>query len=238
MIAHLCAVDIELIAERCCTLLATSNNHKIKLFTDSFVKKLFKCSNSNLLKMYLLPFNTWLDNTILIELSTTYENINIFEQFCNFIRIIDDNRPITSYPIPTFSQLVISLDDSEYTLVATETVRNCNELVLKDITDVKEFLKSYWELTNHAIQLAAIDYNYNNIYWMIPKQIQLLIENKLNQGQHKFWHKEIFQVVLLPKDFFSTDNYRDRFMINNPFKVSNLVSKDSLKVCVVGEYVD
>ena len=238
MIAHLCAVDIEIIAERCCTLLATSNDHKIKLFTDNFVKKLFKCSNSNLLKMHLLPFNTWLDNTILIELSTTYENINIFEQFCNFIRIIDDNRPITSYPIPTFSQLVIPLDDSEYTLVATETVRNCNELVLKDVTDVKEFLKSYWELTNHAIQLAAIDYNYNNIYWMIPKQVQLLIENKLNPGQHEFWHKEIFQVVLLPKDFFSTDNYRDRFMINNPFKVSNLVSKDSLKVCVVGEYVD
>ena len=213
--------------------MATSNNQKLKLFTSGFIKKLFKCSNASLLKIYLLPFNTWLDYTMLIELSTTYEKTDIFEHFCNFIDTFDDSQPITSYPIPTFSQLIIPLDDSEYTLVATKTVRNCNELVLKDVTDVKEFLKSYWELTNYAIQLAAVDYNYNNIYWMIPKQIRLLIENKLNQGQHESWHKEIFQVVLLPEDFFSTDNYHDRLMINNPFMVSHLVSKHSLKVCVV-----
>ena len=217
--------------------MATRNDQKLKLFTGGFIKKLFKCSNASLLKIYLLPFITWFDYTMLIELSTTYEKMDIFEHFRNFIDTFDDSQPITSYPTPTFSQLIIPLDDSEYTLVATETVRNCNELALKDVTDVKEFLKSYWELTDYAIQLAAIDYTYNNIYWIIPKQVRLVIENKLNQGQHELRQKKISQVVLLPEDFFSTDNYRDRLMINNPFIVSNLVSKQSLKVCVVARWI-
>ena len=48
--AQLHTVDIEFLAEKCDTLMA-SDVHSIKLFTDSFIKKLFKCSNSNLLKI-------------------------------------------------------------------------------------------------------------------------------------------------------------------------------------------
>ena len=229
LIAQVEAVDIEFLADKCHTLMA-SDIHNIKLFTDSFIKKLFKCSHSNLFKIYLLPFNTWLDNTILRELATTYK-IDTLELFCNFIHIIDDNEPITSYPIPTFSQLIIPLDDSEYTIVAIKMFQNCNELILKDVKDVKEVLELYWELTAHAIQLAAIDYSYNFIYWMIPKQIQPLVENKLSKGQYELWDRGIFLAVLLPNNHFSADNNYDQQVINNPFNVSKPLLRDSIKVC-------
>ena len=230
LIAQVCAVDIEFLADKCHTLMA-SDIHNIKLFTDSFIRKLFKCSHSNLLKIYLLPFNTWLDNAILRELVTAYKETVTLKLFCKFDRIIDYTQPITSYPIPMFSQLIIPLDDSEYTIVATETVRRCDELVLKDVIHVKELLRSQWEITDHAIQLVAVDYNHNWMYWMIPRQVQPLIQNKLSQGQHELCHRGIFMAVILPNNFFSVVNMFDQHVINNPFNVSNLVLKDTLKVC-------
>ena len=157
-------MDTQFIANKCCTLMA-SDVHNIKLFSDNFIKKLFKCSDSVLMNNYLLPFITWLDSSIL---TLIYEDSTL-KLVYKFSCMIEENQPIMLYPIPSFSQLIIPLDDSEYTIVATKTFQNCNELVLKEIRDIKEFLQSVWELTAHAIQLAAVDYIYNCIYWIIPK---------------------------------------------------------------------
>ena len=217
-------VDIEYIAHKCDTLMA-SDVHNIKLFTDSFVKKLFKCSHSSLLKIYLLPFITWFDNTILRELIAVYENIDTLELFCKFICVIDDSKPITSYPIPTFSQLMIPLDNSEYTIVATETCRICSELTLKDVKDIKDFLRGHWELTVHAIHLVAIDYNC--IYWMIPRKVVPLIK-KIDQDSERLTYNEIYLCSVLPDNFFFNFNQQ----INcGCFTVSNFSSQHSAKVC-------
>ena len=207
------------------------NKHNIKLFTNDFIKKLFKCSHSTLLKFYLLPFITWLDNTILIELTKVYKKTDTLESLCKLICIIDYNQPITSYPIPTFSQLIIPLDDSDYTIVAIKMFQNCRELILRDVTEVKEFLTLHWELTVHAIQLAAIDYHHNFIYWVIPKQLKSLVENKLTKGQLELWHRGIFLAVLLPKNYFSADHDFDQQVINDPFNVTKLLMQDSMQVC-------
>ena len=227
MSAQLPMVDLEFIADKCCTLMA-SDVRNIKLFTNGFIRKLHKCSHSSLLKNYLLPFITWLDNTILIELATAYENL---ELVCKFIHIIDDTEPITSYPVPTFSQLIIPLEDSEYTIVAVKTFQNCSELILKDVKDVKELLKSHWELTAHALQLVAIDYHYNYMYWMIPKQVQHLVENELNQGRYDLWIKGIVQIILFPNEYFSASGCFNQQVSNHSFTVYDLSLKDMIKVC-------
>ena len=229
LVAQLHTVDIVFLADTCCALMA-SDVHNIKLFNYGFIKKLFKCSHPSLLKIYLLPFITWLDNSILIELATAYEKFSVLELFCKFIHIIDDTEPITSYPMPTFSQLIIPLDDSEYTMVAVKTFQNCSELVLKDVKDVKELLTSHWELTAHALHLVAIDYHYNCMYWMIPKQVQYLVENRLNRGHHELGNKGILQIVLLPKNFFSANNGFDQQVIDDLFNVYYLPLKKSIKV--------
>ena len=223
------AEDTEFLVYKCRTLMA-SDIHDIKLFTNDYIKKVLKCSHPSFLKNYLLPFNTWFDNTVLRELAMAYEKFNILELFCNFIKTIDDTQLITSYPIPTFSQLIIALDDSDYTIVTIKTFRNCNELVLKDVIDVKEFLKLHWELTAHAIQLAAIDYHNNCMHWMIPKQVKSLIEKKLNKGQHKLWNEGIFIATFLPSNFFSADNNFSQQMISNP-SIPNFELNDLRKVC-------
>ena len=111
--------------------------------------------------------------------------------------------------------------------MAVKTLQNCSGLSLKHVTDIKELLTSHWELTAHALHLAAIDYHYNCMYWMIPKQVKPLVEDKLNQGQHELWNMGIFQVVLLPSEFFSTGKGCDQQVISDPFNFSNVVIKDS-----------
>ena len=228
---HIQTGDLKFLTDRCHTLMA-SNTHNIKLFTDAFIKKMYKCPCSSLLKVYLLPFITWFDNTILTELVAACEKIDILEQIHDFNNCItNNNQPITSYPIPKFSQLIIPLDDSEYTIVAVKTFQDCREFVLQNVEDIKENLRSHWELTTHAIQLAAIDYQYNFIYWMIPKQVQSLVENKLSEGQYYLWRDGISQAVLLPSNYYSTENDFDQQIINNPFNISKLLLKDLQKVC-------
>ena len=223
-------VDIKVLAYKCSTLMA-SDIHNIKLFTGSFIKKLFQCSHSSLLKIYLLPFITWLDNTILIELATAYERVDVLKLVYKFIHIIDDAESITSYPIPKFSQLIIPLDDSEYTIVAVETFQNSSELYLKDVKDVNEYLKTHWELTAHSLQLVAIDYHCNFMYWMIPKQVQHLVQNRLNQGQHDLWNKGILQITLLPNQYFFANGCLNQQVNNDPFNIYNLSLNDLMKVC-------
>ena len=231
LVTQLHTVDIEFLADKCCTLMA-SDIHNIKLFTDSFIKKLFKCSHPSLLKIYLLPFITWLDSTILTELAMAYNEVDVMK-FCKFTNIIDDTKPITSYPIPTFSQLIIPLDDSEYTIVAIKMFINYNsELILKDVVDIKVLLKSHWELTDHALHLVAIDYHYDCMYWIIPKHVQHLVENRLKLEQDELRKKGIYQIILLPNSFYSVCNDFDQQVINNPFNVLYNVSlRDSVKVC-------
>ena len=225
------AADIKVLAERCCTLMA-SNIHNIEMFTDSFIRKMFNCPHSGLIKIHLLPFITWLDNTILIELVAACEKTDILELLYEFNdSITKDNKLIISYSIPKFSQLIIPLDDSEYTIVAIKTFQNCSEFVMQNVKDIKEFLRSHWELTAHAIQLAAIDYRYNFIYWMIPKQVQSLVENKLSEGQYYLWRGGIAQAVLLPNNYLSTENDFDQQIVNNPFSILKLKLKNLPKVC-------
>ena len=194
---------------------------------------MYKCPHSGLIKMYLLPFITWFDYTVLIELVAACEKINILEQLYEFKDCIaNDTQPITSYPIPKFSQLIIPLDDSEYTIVAVKIFQNCSEFVLQNVKNIKEFLRSHWELTAHAIQLVAIDYQDNFIYWMIPKQVQSLVENKLSKGKNYQWCGGILHAVLLPNDFFYIKNDFDQQIMNNPFNIPKLLLKDSLKVCL------
>ena len=218
LVKQLHTVDLEFLADKCRTLMA-SDVHNIKLFTDSFIKKLFRCSHLSLLKIYLLPFITWLDNSVLIELAAAYEEYDTLEPLnC----LTDVTEHITSYPIATFSQLIIPLDDSEYTIVAVKTSQNCSGLILKDVKDVKDLLTSHWELTVHALHLVAIDYHCNSMYWMIPKQVKSLIESK---EHHELWYGRISEVVMLPSNFFSVT---DDFDQPSPF---NLLLKDSAKVC-------
>ena len=89
-------------------------------FTERLLKKITDCKSLYLFKMHLLPFITWLDHFILQELvvaSGSEDALQLLNLFDSKIKSYC-SQPITSFPMLSPSQLMIPLDDSEYTLLA------------------------------------------------------------------------------------------------------------------------
>ena len=162
-----------------CNLLAC-NNPQIQLFSEEYLLKLSHCE-LNHLKLLLFPHMTWLDNSLLkelIESSKNQEAKNLLNEFC---LSIDYTLPIKSFPIPTPSQLIIPLDDSDHALITTKCDCGIAEAKLLYVIDVKKELMQKFGITEHALQLTAISEEQNVIYWMVPKCVTSIIEEKLTQ---------------------------------------------------------
>jgi len=118
------------LAKEICSFMA-SNIHNIQLFGEESLKKMLKCEMPFLVQLYLLSFTSWLDNSLLRKLVAASENEAAIELVKKFDSFIDYSQPITSYPIPAPSQLMIPLDDSDYTVVATIHSKSLEETTLK-----------------------------------------------------------------------------------------------------------
>ena len=170
---------------RKCEELMASNTYQISLFDTNFIKKLKKSPYPLIFKIYLLPFVTWFDHSILRELVDYCRNKEAAELMDQFDSHINYNQPITSCTIPEFSQLIVPCIDNntEFTILVTKCFKGNYELLLQDILDIKKELIRKWEVTNYAMHLVAMHSKYSYFYWLIPKQIQPLIEDKLMQDQ-------------------------------------------------------
>ena len=182
-------------ATKCRSLMA-SNTHNIPLFTESFVNKLINCKSVFLLKILLLPVLSWFDHSILKELMS--ENDSVTDLLTQFDSLIDPNKPITAYPIPTLSQAMIPLDD-RFTIVATKSFCNLESSSLEDIINIKVILTEQWDITDHAMQLIAICAKLKYLYWIVPECVVSVITHLSHnyEIQYKLWQKGITMTAIL-----------------------------------------
>jgi len=186
-----------------CSGLMASDVHHIPLFSDDFLCALKNSKSCFLLKQLLLPHMTWLDHSILRQLvlaSNSGEAKNMLKSFDSDVQY---NCSISSYHFPHPSQLIIPLDDSEYTLVAAKCKFNFEKETLKTIVDLRTHLITNLEITDHAFQVIAIHIKHGTVYWMIPKRLRSLIEQKINKIQYELWKSGIIMLCAFPDKFFS-----------------------------------
>ena len=189
------------------------------LFTKRWLRKI---KSLFLFKIYLLPFITWLDYSILKELAKlsgsqdALKLLNLFD--CKFRSYW--TQPIGSFPIPPPNQLTIPLDDSEYTLLAMEFCLTSQEdatrstIVLQDAFDIKLKLKNQWQINNPDVcsfQLVAINTKSRFLYWMIPKHLVKVINDNLFHE----WRCGIIKMTVLPANFYTLNNNSEK--IKGPF---------------------
>ena len=181
-----------------------SDAHNVPLFTDQFFSKLINCKSVFLLKILLLPFMSWLDHSILKEL--TSDDDEVTDLLTQFDSLINTNKQITAYPIPTLSKLMIPLDNN-FTIMATMSSYNLESSSLKTIAHIKGRLMTLWEITEHAIQLIAVCTELNCLYWIVPQCVVSVIINSLNKSQihYELWQSGITMTVILP-DVFSVNH--------------------------------
>ena len=208
-----------------CRSLMASDTHNIPLFTDRFMYKLINCKSIFLLKVLLLPFLSWLDHSILREIASN--NDIVTHLLTQFNSLIDTNKPITAYPIPTLSQLMIPFDN-EFTIVATKSLYNLENISLKDIVNIKATITEQWEITKHAIQLIAICTELNYLYWMVPICVVPVINNYDYKSQHYFRLQGILMTAFLPDVFFTSKYNITQLLTGGPF--GSLIPQDDM-VC-------
>ena len=203
------ASDVIMLANKCAKLMA-SDTENIPLFSTNFIKKLRNNPYPFIFKMYLFPFITWFDHSILqvlVKSSRSKEALQLLNQFDS---CIDYDQHITPYTIPEYSQLIIPSkgNDSEFTLIVTKHFKNHNEITLQDLLDMKKALMLNWELTIHAIHLVAMHSELNCFYWMIPRKIQPIVKVKLSEDQQMLLDRGIIMVALLPDNYLSDEDYQ------------------------------
>ena len=180
------------------------------LFTEEQLKKI---KSLYLFKIYLLQFITWLDHSILKELVVASGSEDAQQLLNLFDFKIDPycSQPITSFPILSPSQLMIPLDDSEYTLLAMkfclpsrgDTTQGM--IILQDVIDIKLIMKHKWKINNHeinSIQLVAVHEKLKLLYWIIPKCLTAVIKSDL---VHE-WKSGIIMMAVLPPNFHSLED--------------------------------
>ena len=222
--------DVKFLANKCGTLMA-SDEYQIPLFTPEFMDKLINCTSPILFKMYLLPYMSWYDCSILKQLIRISNNKKALKMIDNFLNSLDYNKPIISYDIPEFTQLLIPLVNSHYTLLATKHNASTSEFTLSYVKCIKESLISGLEITDYAIQLIAIHNKSCCMYWLIPNQIRPFVTIKLNQVQLELWDQGIILTSLFPASFYSDENFLQRIS-NNMFDFLNVNTEDSIEVCI------
>ena len=169
------------LTEKCSTLMA-SDTHQISLFMPCFIYKLTKLTVPFVFSIYLLPYISWLNCSILKQLAKFSHNKQALKMIDDFINCIDYNKPITWYHIPEFSTLLLPLDNSEFILLITKH-NDISGLILQDLINIKKALIMKLEITDFAINLSALCKKSHHIYWSIPKQIYSLVKDKLIQHQ-------------------------------------------------------
>ena len=174
-------------------------------FTQQWLEKM---KSLYLFKIYLLSFITWLDHSVLKELVVASGSEDAQQLLNLFDSKIDSycSQPITSFPILSPSQLMIPLDDSEYTLLAmkfclpsrSDTTQGM--IILQDVMDIKLIMKHNCKMSSndiHSIQLVTV--HTKSLYWMIPKYLVKVVNSNLIQD----WRSGIIMMAVLPENFLS-----------------------------------
>lgn len=202
------------------------------LFNEQWFKRIGDYKSFYLFKIYLLPLITWLDHSILNQLvaaSGSEDAQHLLDLFNSKIDSYND-QPITSFPILTPSQLMIPLDNSEYTLLAMKfrppprggTTQEM--IILQDVINIKLIMKRKWKICDHNIQLVAVQTELELLYWMISKCGVKAIESNLVPDLKS----GIIMMSVLPTNLHSIQNNNE--ILNGPFSSLNILWQDNTKV--------
>ena len=198
----------------------------ISLFTPKCLQRFSNCKSTFCFKISLLPFITWLDHSILNELVVASGSVAAKQLLDQFDCKIDKSKSVTSYPIPTPNQLMIPLDDSEYTILAVKSYNCHDDITLYQVKEIKLLMTKSLKVSDHVFQLLAI-HDKAYLYWMIPKYVVSFIRCNL-KSNHELLQNAL-TISILPDGLFGGENIQEK--LKGPFSL--LYSQAHIEVLYV-----
>ena len=188
--------DVRLLAESLKSLMA-SETHRINLFPDSYIANLSNYTSAASVLQYLSFLFTWSDHSILRALvSHCSEAIYLLDEFDCFM---DPFNTIVSYPKDTLSLSMIPSEDSPFTLLAIRSDIELWRFSLQDVFNIRSILVELCEITQHCLQLVAIQSDPTIFFWNITKSIIELIHVNLLKHGVELCSQGIAEVTVYPK---------------------------------------
>ena len=189
--------DAAFVTEACKSLKA-SEARRINLFSESQIKNLSDYRGNTALLLRLLSFLfTWCDHSILREVvSFSNEAIQLLDEFDSFL---DPFNTIVSYPICMFSLSMVPSEDSPYTLLAIRCNKELWQCSLQYVFNIRSTLVELCEITQHCLQLLAVQSDPTMFYWNIPRSVVTLISTNILKHIEYLCSQEIVEMVVFPK---------------------------------------
>ena len=193
--------DTSLLVEQCHSLLA-SETYKINFFSDSYKESLNNFSSSPSLLKYLSFLFTWSDHSILRALiNSSRKAVQLLDEFDS---LLDPCNIIVSYPICMFSLSMVPSKDSPYTLLAIRCDKELRRCSLQYVFNIRSILVELCDITQHCLQLLAIQSDPTIFYWNIPKCVVELISINLLEYSKYLYSQGIVEVVIFPNESIFT----------------------------------
>ncbi|XP_065903549.1 uncharacterized protein [Dysidea avara] len=187
----------------------------IKYFSADVIKRLQEYSNTTSLLRVLFTYTNWYDHSIIRELVKACDCPEGVKLLNEFDSRIDDTQPITAYPIPGPSDLMVPDVSSTHTVMGVWCEQLLSSLTLKHVGVVKSLMMNKISITKHACILLAVDDDkFAIFYWLIPRSIESLIRNAVEGLSSYLYENGLLEVVIYPNfSSFSTSKEVNSFQL-------------------------
>ena len=184
----------ELLRKWCENLMA-SEIHDIKLLPSYSLYKLRQLTTSSAVLKMMSLFWSWSNHSILKCLAEFSEiAASLLEDFDFSLYL---NSLITKYPIPLPAPSMIPHNNNSFTVLALKCNRKL-PVTLQEVYDIQSMMIEKCEITQHALQLLAVQSSPLIIQWMISKYIITVININVRKHHNYFSTKGITEILIHP----------------------------------------
>ena len=182
-----------------------SEIHEIKLLPPYSLYKLRKLkSSSAILKMMSVHW-TWNNHSVLTYLANFSEiAVTLLEEFDSRLHL---KFNITDYPILPPTPCTVPYNNTSYTILTLKCDNKKINLSLQLVHEMQSVLIEKCEITEHALQLLAVQSSPLLLQWMISKYIVTIVNINVRQNCHYFATKGISEISIHPNIKHSIDSH-------------------------------
>ena len=207
-----------------CARLMASNTPKIPLFSDvEYLRSLKECKLAPAILQKLGPFFTWTDHSVLTAAVKACNISKAAMLLQSFDAQVDLSLPITEYPLPHPVPSMAPYDTSMQTVLGIKLNAELSKISLQQVFELRYSIQKSFQITEHSLQLMAVESSTNILYWIIPKRISHLISSKIMQDR-SYHGDRVQEVSVYPGTLFVSVSVLNLGSLSFLSQVSEIVS--------------
>ena len=207
-----------------CTKLMASNAQNIPLFSDvEYLHSLKECKRAPAVLQKLGPFFTWTDHSVLTAAVKACNISKAVTLLQNFDAQVDLSLPIIEYPVPQPVPSMAPYDTSMQTVLGIKLNAELSKISLQQVLELRYSIQKSFQITEHSLQLMAVESTTSILYWIIPKCISHLISSKIMQVP-SYHGDRIQEVSVYPGTLFISVSVLNLGSLSFLSQVSEIVS--------------